>query len=196
MLSEKICRLDQAESGQPAIEQCLSSRSVEHLDDCLIGHLLNVFENLRFLSCEILLQSNSLGDCMASHSLLLHLFQEVDSLLLSFNTCLPNEVLSPLSQPVHEVRLEEVVILVKLKALMKQCGVYFVRKPHQPHSFVFYLGNKCFVILVLSCNQLGEEVLSVGFSDSFRLVVKNVREIIVIFLLCPPDFDEWQEEHS
>lgn len=50
--------------------------------------------------------------------------------------------------------------------------------------------------MVLGRNKLSEEILTVGFCNGFRLVVKNIRKIIVIFLFGGSDFDEWQHKDS
>ena len=100
-------------------------------------------------------------------------------------------MLSSHSDCIHEVWLKQVVVLVKFKTLMEQCCVHLVGKAHQPHCLIFYLGDQCFVVIGLCSNQLGQEIFTIGFSNSFRLIVKDISKIIMILLLSSSDFDEW-----
>jgi hypothetical protein len=79
---------------------------------------------------------------------------------------------------------------------MKEFNVDFTGKPHQAHCLVLNLCDKSLVVGVLSCNKFGNEVFSVGLGDCVRLTVKNVSEIIVIFLFSISDFNIGQHDHS
>lgn len=65
---------------------------------------------------------------------------------------------------------------------MQEFDVHFLGKAHQAHSLVFYLCNQSLVLVVLGSNEFSDEVFTVGFCDSFRLGIKNISQIIVIFL--------------
>ena len=79
---------------------------------------------------------------------------------------------------------------------MKELNVNFTSKAHQTDSLVLDLSYKSLVVGVLSRNKLSDKIFSVGLSDSVRLTVKNVSEIIMIFLFSVSDFDIGQHNHS
>jgi hypothetical protein len=79
---------------------------------------------------------------------------------------------------------------------MKEFNVDFTSKAHQTDSLVLDLSYKSLVVGVLSRNKLSDKIFSVGLSDSVRLTVKNVSEIIMIFLFSVSDFDIGQHNHS
>lgn len=97
---------------------------------------------------------------------------------------------------IHELRLDKVIVLIELKALMEECGVDLIGETHETDSLVLHLSNQSFIVLVLRCDQLSQEILAISFSYSFRLVVKNISEVIVIFLISVSHLDERQHEHS
>lgn len=86
--------------------------------------------------------------------------------------------------------------MVKFEALVKESGVYFICETHQAHCLIFHLGHQSFVVVSLGGDELRKEVFTVGFSDSFRLVVEDVSQVIVILLLSSSDFDKWKHQHS
>jgi len=113
MIFEELRWLDKSELIKPAVKHGLNCSSIEGLDLFLIADpIINIFQNVSLSIHEILLEGDSLSNDVASHSLLLHLLQEVDPLLLCFYLCLPNQILSSLPDGVHEVRLQQVVVLV------------------------------------------------------------------------------------
>lgn len=79
---------------------------------------------------------------------------------------------------------------------MKEFNVDFTSKAHQTDSLVLDLSNKSLIVGVLSRNKLSDKIFSVGLSDRVRLTVKNVSEIIMIFLFSVSDFDIGQHNHS
>ena len=79
---------------------------------------------------------------------------------------------------------------------MKEFNVDFTSKAHQTDSLVLDLSYKSLVVGVLSRNKLSDKIFSVGLSDRVRLTVKNVSEIIMIFLFSVSDFDIGQHNHS
>jgi len=79
---------------------------------------------------------------------------------------------------------------------MEEGGVYLVGKSHQTDGFILYLSNQGFVFIALSCDKLGQEVLTVGFSDSFGLIVEDISKVIMIFLLSLSHLDEGEHQHS
>jgi hypothetical protein len=79
---------------------------------------------------------------------------------------------------------------------MKEFNVYLTGKAHQADCLVLNLSDKSLVVGILSCNKLGNEIFSVGLGDCVGLTVKNVSEIIVIFLFSISDFNIGQHNHS
>jgi hypothetical protein len=79
---------------------------------------------------------------------------------------------------------------------MKEFNVDFTSKAHQTDSLVLYLSDKSLVVGVLSRNKLSDKIFSICLSDCVRLTVKNVSEIIMIFLFSVSDFDIGQHNHS
>jgi hypothetical protein len=80
--------------------------------------------------------------------------------------------------------------------LVEQARVDLVGQAHEAHCLVLDLSDQRFVVLALGCDQLRQEVLAVRLGHSLRLIVEHVGQVIVIFLLCGPDLDEGQHEHS
>jgi hypothetical protein len=79
---------------------------------------------------------------------------------------------------------------------MEKGCVHLVGESHKTHGFILYLSNQGFVIIALSCNKFGQEVLTVSFSDSFGLIVEDISKVIVIFLLSLSHLDEGEHQHS
>jgi len=196
VILEELGRLNKREASEPLIKHALHSGSVKRLELLFVDSpLFNPLENLVLLLNEVLLQSDSLRNSVASHSFLLHLLQEGDSLLLSFHLLLPDQVLPSFCYRVHEHGLEQVVIAIKLKALVQQLGVHLARKAHQPDSFILDLSHEGFAGVALGGDELCEEVLAISFGHGLGLVVKNIGQIVVVLLLGAPDLDERQHEH-
>ena len=126
----------------------------------------------------------------------LHLLHEFNPVFLSLIPRFPAQVLSPFLNGVHKFRLEQVVIVLQLEALMEQSSVDLVSEAHETDGLVSDLRDQCPVLVVLRSDQLGEEVLSVCFGDGFRLVVEDVGQVVVILLLGSPNFDEGHQLHS
>lgn len=126
---------------------------------------------------------------------MLHLLQEVDALFLCFDLLLPNEVLSSLANCIHEVWFQKIVVLVKLKTLMKELGINLSCQSHKTNCLILYLGDKGLVVFGLSCNEFSQEILSVSLSNSFRLIVKHICQVIMVLLLGSSHFDEGQHQH-
>lgn len=133
---------------------------------------------------------------MAIHCLLFHLLEEFNSLFFSLDLSLPDQVLSSPSNSVHVLRLKQVIKLIELKALVKERGVHLIGQSHKTYCLIFDLSNQGFVILVLGCDKFGQKVLSVSFSDGFRLVVEDICEVIMILLLSLPHLNERKHKHS
>lgn len=51
------------------------------------------------------------------------------------------------------------------------------------------MSNKGLVVVVLTCDELGNKIFTVSFSDGFGLRVENVGKIIMILLFGGTDFD-------
>jgi len=79
---------------------------------------------------------------------------------------------------------------------MKKGGVNLVCEAHKTNGFILDLSDQGFVVHILGCDKLGQEILSIGFSYSFRLIVENISKIVMILLICVPHLNEWQHEHS
>lgn len=75
---------------------------------------------------------------------------------------------------IHELRLQQIVIMIQLKALVQQTGIYLPSESHQPHSLIFDLRHQSLVAFTLRSNQLCQEILTVRFSNRLRLVVEHI----------------------
>jgi len=51
------------------------------------------------------------------------------------------------------------------------------------------LGDKSLVVFILRRDKFGDEIFTVSLGNGFRLGVKNICEVIVIFLLGSSDLD-------
>ena len=102
VLVEEVRRLNEIEVSEPGVNHLVDGLSVKGLDFLFILEpFLDLLDNIFGFLDQIFLKSDSLSDSIASHSLLFHLFEESDSLLLSLNLFTPDEVLSSLSNGVH-----------------------------------------------------------------------------------------------
>ena len=197
MLLEELGGLQDSELFEPLADHVFDHVSVECLDLIFVGKpVVDLFVDRGLSLHQVLLKPDPLSNDVALHGLVLHLLKEVDSLLFSLYLFLPDEVLSPLSNGIHEIWLQKVVVVVELEALVKKFGVYFVRQTHQTDSLILDLRNQSFVVLVLGCNQLSQEVLAIGFGDSLRLVIEDICQVIMILLLGSPHLNERQHQHS
>ena len=79
---------------------------------------------------------------------------------------------------------------------MQELNVDLAGQPHQAHSLVLDLSHECAVVRVLCSDQLGNEVFAIGFGHGLTLAVKNVGQIIVVFLLGVADFHVGEHEHA
>ena len=86
--------------------------------------------------------------------------------------------------------------MLKLEALMQETSVDIVSESHKSYGFIPHLSDKCSVLVSLCGNQLSQEVLAISLSYSFRLIVENIGQIIVIFLLGGPYLNERHQKHS
>jgi hypothetical protein len=73
---------------------------------------------------------------------------------------------------------------------VEQLDVSLAGEAHEPHCLVLHLGDKGLVLVILSSDELSDEIFSVGFGDGLRLTVEDVSQIIVIFRLSLSHFDE------
>lgn len=77
---------------------------------------------------------------------------------------------------------------------MEQFHIHFACQAHETHSLILDLGYQCFVVVVLRCYQLCNEVFSVGLSHGLTLAVEHVGQVIMILLSGGSNFNEWQHE--
>ena len=109
------------ELSEPSVYHAISNIFGEGFDLFFVsGILLNIPQDFFLSLNHIFLQHNSLCNFVASECFLFHLLEELNSFLLGINFSLPNEVLSPLTDGVHELWLQKIIVLVKLEALMKK----------------------------------------------------------------------------
>lgn len=121
MIFEKLRWLNKTELSEPSVYHAISNIFGEGFDLFFVsGIFLNIPQDFFLSFNHVFLQHNSLGNFVASERFLFHLLEELDSFLLGINFSLPNEVLSPLADGVHELWLQKVIVLVKLEALMKK----------------------------------------------------------------------------
>ena len=114
----------------------------------------------------------------------------LDLLVVLYAFLLGGDEVAACAHSVHEVRLEEVVEGVQVKALVEQLQIHLLCQAHQTHGLVLHLGHESLVGLALRGNQLCDEVLTVRLGDGLRLRVEDIGEVVVILLLGEPDFDE------
>jgi hypothetical protein len=79
---------------------------------------------------------------------------------------------------------------------MKEFNVYLTGKAHQADCLVLDLSHKGSIVFILSGDQFGYEILTVGLSDSLTLAVKYVGQIIMILLLGISHFYVGKNEHA
>ena len=120
MIFKKVRRMHEVKVSEPSVHHFINSGFVKRFNlVIIINPLLDFFADLWLPFNKVLLQSNSLGDCVAPHGFLLHLFKEGNTFGLCFNLFLPDEIFAPLSNSIHKLRFHKVVILVELKAFME-----------------------------------------------------------------------------
>ena len=79
---------------------------------------------------------------------------------------------------------------------MEEFHIYFRCQTKKANCFIFDLGYKSFVLITLCSYELCNKVFSIGFSYSFRLTVKDICQVVVIFLLGKSYFNEGQNKHT
>ena len=196
MLGEELRGLAQSVLADPGVDHAQELVLVELLESLIIlEQLLDLLKNLLLAVHQVLLKTDPLGNDVAADGLFLHLLEEVDPLLLGCDLSLPSDVLPPLDNGVHELWLEQVVVLLKLKALMQKAGIDIVGQSHESDCLVLHLRDQGPVLVVLRRDELRQKVLSVGLGDRLRLIVEDVSQIIVILLLGCADLDERHQVH-
>ena len=187
----------QIELTQPLVEELFHSLPIQELDLVFIGH--QFFDLPRYYSIsflQVLLELYALGDDVAAHGLLFEALELGQALFFGLLAALFEDVLAPAPDGVHEFRLKQVVKGVQLEALAEQLDVDFAGETHEAYCLVLDLRHEGFVVGGLGCDELGDEVLSIGFSDSLTLAVEHVGKVIVIFLAGVSHLDEGQDKHS
>ena len=156
VILEELARLVELELAEPVLEQLDDDLPVEGLHLLLVLSVLIDFGYDTFLKVnEMLLHGDTLSDDVASHELLLASLGQVDLLLLLVDLHLPLEVVTSPLDGIHKLRLEEVIVVLQIEALMEKGDVDIIGQAHQTNGFVLYLGDKSLVVVLLVGNELG-----------------------------------------
>ncbi len=161
--------------------------------DLLVVHdIVDLLEDLLSVLEEMLLQGHTLGYKLAFLGLLtpLDLFLDQNIVLLAF--LLGFDKVPPIANSIHVVSFEQVVKWIEIEAFVEELEVDLFGQAHQAHGFVLDLGYQRLVVVVLGCDQLSDEVLTICFCNSLRLRIENIGQVVMIFLLGASDFDKWQ----
>ena len=67
---------------------------------------------------------------------------------------------------IHIICLQQVIECVEIEAFVEQLEVNLLSQAHEADSLVLDLGHQGLVVFVLGCDQLSDEVLSIGLCDS------------------------------
>lgn len=146
-----------------------------------------------FLDTE-LLQYDSLSIFQKSDSFLLKKFFSSLFLIVFLHWLIIFYLLVSCIDGVKKIRFYEFLESTKLKTFIKEFVINFCGDTHQPNRFCVYLTYDCFTLRirvfshsssqVLSGNQVSNKELSELTGKNFRLFIKNLCKIIMIFLFC------------
>ena len=79
---------------------------------------------------------------------------------------------------------------------MEELGLDVCCEAEETDGLVFDLGDQRFILVVLSRNQLSNEVFTIRLRNSIRLLIEHSRKIIMILLLRQPHLHKRQDQHS
>lgn len=132
----------------------------------VVHDVLNLFEDLISVLDEVLLESHSLGDDVAFFCLLAPFDLFLDQDIVFFALLLSFDQITAGANCIHIICLQQVIEGVEIEAFVEQLEVDLLSQTHEADSLVLDLGHQGLVVFVLGCDQLSDEVLSIGFCDS------------------------------
>ena len=154
--------------------------------------VVDLLEDLLADVDEVLLELHALGDNVASLGLLSSLDCLANLLIVILALLLGLDKIATRSHSIHKVRLQQVVEGIKVEALVQQLEVDLLGEAHEAYRLVLNLGHQRLIAVVLGCDQLRDKVLTVGLSDSLRLRIEHISQVIMILLLGSSDLNKRQ----
>lgn len=162
------CRIRDFEIIEPNIEELHAGFCLVELLVCIfvVHDVLDLLEDLISVLDKVLLQSHSLGNDVAFFGLLAPFDLFLDQDIVFFALLLSFYQIATCANCIHIICLQQVIEGVEIEAFVEQLKVDLLSEAHEADSLVLDLGHQGLVVLVLGCDQLGDEVLSICLSDS------------------------------
>jgi len=76
---------------------------------------------------------------------------------------------------------------------VQELQIDILGEAHETDGLILDLGHESLAAFVLSSDKLSDEVFTIGLSDSFRLRIENISQIIVILLFGASYLNEGQD---